>query len=65
MSSPGKIFTKRQIYESAWSDSYVSDSNTIMVRISSIRHKIGDDTKHPKIIVTVKGLGYKFEAPDA
>lgn len=64
MSSPGKIFTKRQIYESAWSDTFVSDDNTIMVRISSIRHKIHDDPKHPRIIVTVKGLGYKFEAPD-
>ena len=64
MSAPGKIFTKRQIYEYAWSDSFVSDDNTIMVRISSIRHKIHDDTKHPHIIVTVKGLGYKFEAPD-
>ena len=65
MSSPGKIFTKRQIYESAWSDAYVSDDNTVMVRISSIRHKLHDDPKHPKIIVTVKGLGYKFEAPNA
>ena len=64
MSSPGKIFTKRQIYESAWSDQFVSDDNTIMVRISSIRHKIHDDPKSPRIIVTVKGLGYKFEVPD-
>ena len=35
-----------------------------MVRISSIRHKIHDDPKSPRIIVTVKGLGYKFEVPD-
>ncbi|MBQ9828362.1 MAG: response regulator transcription factor [Lachnospiraceae bacterium] len=60
MSSPGKIFTKRQIYESAWSGDFMADDNTIMVRISNIRHKIQDDPKDPKII-TVKGLGYKFE----
>ena len=60
MSSPGKIFTKRQIYESAWSGDFMRDDNTIMVRISNLRHKIQDDPKDPKII-TVKGLGYKFE----
>ncbi len=64
MSSPGKIFTKKQIYESAWSDAFVSDDNTIMVRISGIRRKIGDDPGSARII-TVKGLGYKLEIPEA
>ena len=62
MASPGKIFTKRQIYESVWGENYVDDDNTIMVRISSIRRKLNDDPKHPSMIVTVKGLGYKFES---
>ena len=53
MSSPGKIFTKKQIYD-----------NTIMVRISGIRRKIGDDPGSARII-TVKGLGYKLEIPEA
>ncbi len=60
MSSPGRIFTKQQIYEYAWNDDFISDDNTIMVRMSNIRHKIKEDPENPKII-TVKGLGYKFE----
>ena len=62
MSSPGKIFTKKQIYEAAWEGEFIKDDNTIMVRISNIRKKLGENPKSPSsCIVTVKGLGYKFE----
>ena len=62
MKSPGKIFTKVQIYESVNGDYLESDDNTLMVHISKLREKIEDDTRNPKYIKTVRGLGYKIES---
>lgn len=61
MSSPGRIFTKKQIFESAWDDYLVGDDSTIMVHISNIRNKIEVDSRKPIYLKTIKGLGYKFE----
>lgn len=62
MKSPGKIFTKNQIYETISGVEYFeSDDNTMMVHISKLREKIEDDTKYPKYIKTVRGLGYKID----
>lgn len=61
MMSPGRIYTKQQIFEYAWNDPFLGDDSTVMVHISNLRSKIGDDSKKPKKIKTVKGLGYKFE----
>jgi len=56
MSQPKRVFTKEQIYESAWYDDGTVDDNTIRVIISRLRDKIG--TEHIK---TIRGLGYRFE----
>lgn len=61
MKSPGRIFTKVQLYESISGEYFESDDNTIMVHISRLREKIEDDPKRPVHIVTVRGVGYKFE----
>lgn len=60
MKNPERIFTKKQIYESAWDDIYYGDSNTIMVHISIIREKIENNPKKPRYIKTIRGIGYKF-----
>ena len=57
MSQPKRVFTKEQIYESAWYDDGAVDDNTIRVIISRLRDKIG--AEH---IRTIRGLGYRFEA---
>ena len=56
MSQPKRVFTKEQIYESAWYDDGAVDDNTIRVIISRLRDKIG--AEHIK---TIRGLGYRFE----
>ena len=56
MSRPKRVFTKEQIYESAWYDDGVVDDNTIRVIISRLREKVG--AEHIK---TIRGLGYRFE----
>ena len=61
MKSPGRIFTKAQLYECISGDYYESDDNTMMVHISNIRAKIEDDPAKPKYIITQRGLGYKIE----
>lgn len=61
MENKGRIFTKQQIFSHAWDSDFIADDNTVMVHISNLRSKIEDDPKSPKIIKTVKGLGYKAE----
>lgn len=56
MSQPRRVFTKEQIYESAWYDDGAVDDNTIRVIISRLRDKIGSEH-----IKTIRGLGYRFE----
>lgn len=57
-SQPGKLFTREEIYRQVWGNIVVGD-RTIDVHIRKLRQKIGDNH-----IVTVKGLGYKFEASE-
>ena len=59
MESPGRVFTKKQIYEAAWGDDYVVDDNHIMVYISKIREKLGERSG-ASYIRTIRGLGYKL-----
>lgn len=61
MQNRGRIFTKQQIFDYAWESGYIADDNTVMVHISNLRAKIEDNPKTPKILKTIKGLGYKIE----
>lgn len=62
MKSPGRVYTKAQLYECINGAFFESDDNTMMVHISNLREKIEDDPKNPKYIKTVRGLGYKIDA---
>ncbi|WP_342478024.1 response regulator transcription factor [Paenibacillus sp. FSL H7-0350] len=63
MQQPGRVFTRKKIYETVWEDFYVYEDNSIMVHISNIRDKIERDSKRPEYLKTIRGLGYKIEAP--
>jgi len=58
MTTPGKVFTKQEIYENLWQEYYFEDDNTIMVHISNLREKIESNSKSPSKIITIRGLGY-------
>ncbi|MFT4416691.1 response regulator transcription factor [Fredinandcohnia humi] len=65
MDSPGRVYTKQQIFERAWNDYYMGggeEDNTINVHISKLREKLEDNPKSPTYIKTIRGLGYKFES---
>ena len=61
MKSPGRVFTKAQIYESINGEYFSSYDNTMMVHISKLREKCETDPKNPQYIKTIRGIGYKIE----
>lgn len=61
MKTPGKVYTKKQIYQEVSGECYVNDDNTLMVHISNLRDKIEDNPRTPKYIKNVRGIGYKIE----
>lgn len=58
--NPDKIISKDRLYEQVWGENSFGSENTLMVHIRHLREKLEDDPSAPKIIVTVKGLGYKL-----
>lgn len=60
MESPGRVFTKKQLFETVWGEAYMEDDNAVMVQISRLREKIEDQPRSPDYVITIKGLGYKF-----
>lgn len=63
MKNNKRIYTVEQIYEIVWKENYLEgDSRTIIVYISNIRKKIEPDPSNPKYILTVRGVGYKFNS---
>ena len=60
--NPNSVISMGQIYDYVWGVNNIGDTRTVMVHISSLRKKIEKDPADPKIIVTIKGAGYKFDA---
>ncbi len=58
--SPGRVFSKEQIYDIVWKEPYSGDYNIVMSHIRNIREKIEDDASKPVYIQTVWGVGYRF-----
>ena len=58
--NPGRVFSKEQIYDIVWKESYSGDYNIIMSHIRNIREKIEDNPSKPIYIQTVWGAGYRF-----
>ncbi|WP_295268544.1 winged helix-turn-helix domain-containing protein [uncultured Catenibacterium sp.] len=56
----GEVFTKEQIYKAVWSDNYLLDDSNIMAFIRKLRKKIEPNPDEPKYILTIWGIGYKF-----
>ena len=59
-SNCGQVFTKEQIYREVWATSYCLDDSNIMAFIRKLRKKIEPDPDDPVYILTVWGIGYKF-----
>jgi DNA-binding response OmpR family regulator len=60
LQNPKKVYTKEQIYSLVWNDAYLGDENAVNVHISRLRNKIEDDSRNPRYVLTVWGIGYKL-----
>ena len=58
--NPDRVFSKEQIYDIVWKESYSGDYNIVMSHIHNIREKIENNPSKPVYIQTVWGLGYRF-----
>jgi len=59
-SRPGVVFSRRQLIEAIWGDSWVGNEHLIDVHIGHLRRKIGDSPAEPRYVITVRGVGYRM-----
>ncbi|WP_127509097.1 response regulator transcription factor [Paenibacillus humicus] len=57
----GRILTKEQIYEAVWGEPYMEGDKTVMVHIRYLRERIELDPAQPRIVETVRGIGYRVK----
>jgi DNA-binding response OmpR family regulator len=58
--TPGRVFSRRQLLEGVWGYDFYGDERVVDVHIRSLRARLGDDAASPRLIATVRGVGYKF-----
>ena len=57
----GRVMTRGQLIDRIWGADYVGDTKTLDVHVKRLRTKIEPDPANPEHLITVRGLGYKFE----
>lgn len=62
LSNAGRVLTRGQLIDRIWGADYVGDTKTLDVHVKRLRSKIEEEPSRPQHLVTVRGLGYKFEA---
>jgi len=63
MSRPGHVFTREFLMENVWKTEYFGDTRTVDVHIRYLRQKLEDKPEEPRLLSTVRGIGYRFEEP--
>jgi two-component system response regulator RegX3 len=58
----GRVLTRGQLIDRVWGADYVGDTKTLDVHIKRLRSKIEADPSSPRHLLTVRGLGYKYDA---
>ena len=64
MENSGKVLTRDQLIRDVWETHYIGDTRTLSVHVCWLRSKIEEDPKAPKLLRTVRGVGYRFEVPE-
>jgi DNA-binding response OmpR family regulator len=57
----GEIVTRDELMRDVWGTTFWTSSKTIDVHLGWVRRKLGDDTRHPTLITTIRGQGLRFE----
>ncbi|MFC2045983.1 response regulator transcription factor [Chloroflexota bacterium] len=63
--NPGRVLSRQKIMKEVWETEYVGDTRTLSVHVRWLRLKIEDEPSSPRFLRTVRGVGYRFEAPDS
>lgn len=58
----GRVMTREQLIDRVWGSDYVGDTKTLDVHVKRLRTKIEENPSKPELLVTLRGLGYKFNA---
>jgi DNA-binding response OmpR family regulator len=64
-SHPGRVFGRETLLEKVWGYDYLGDSRTVDVHVQRLRRKLEEDPHHPRYLLTVRSIGYKFTREDA
>jgi DNA-binding response OmpR family regulator len=64
LSRPGEVITRAEFFDQVWGTDWLGDTRTLDVHIRWLREKIETDPAHPRLIQTVRGVGYRFAAAD-
>jgi two-component system, OmpR family, response regulator RegX3 len=62
LESPSRVFSRQEMLNCVWGEGYALEEHALDVHIHSLRQKIEDDPAKPKLIITVRGIGYKLRA---
>jgi two-component system alkaline phosphatase synthesis response regulator PhoP len=63
-SNPGRVFGRETLLEKVWGYDYLGDSRTVDVHVQRLRRKLEEDPHHPRHLLTVRSIGYKFARED-
>ena len=63
LENAGRVLTRETLIDRVWGADYVGDTKTLDVHIKRLRSKVEPDPANPSRIVTIRGLGYKYESP--
>src|SRR5262249_22109534 len=63
LDNAGRVLTRETLIDRVWGTDYVGDTKTLDVHIKRLRSKVEDDPTNPVRIVTIRGLGYKYDLP--
>ena len=61
MESPGKVIEREYLFRTVWDTAYTEDTRTLDVHVSWLRRAIEDDPRSPRIIKTIRGVGYRLD----
>ena len=64
MSQVGKAVSRAELFDKVWGSDWLGDTRTLDVHIRWLREKIEDNPSEPRYIQTVRGVGYRFVAPE-
>lgn len=57
---PNRVFTRDQLFSQVWDSHFLGESRTVDVHVRYLREKLEEDPSHPRHILTVRGVGYRF-----